>query len=79
MTDEQLEIENGRYVDAFYVLPLSSGRIAVLTPRHDLHSVVETWEEAIAAGRAMLKVFKTQPRLNVWDITPRISLKGIKL
>jgi hypothetical protein len=50
MTDEQLEIENDKYVKSFVVLGLSNGRIAVLTPRRELFKVVDTWEEAKIVG-----------------------------
>lgn len=35
---------------AFFVLPLASGRIAVLTPRRDLFAIADTWTEACEIG-----------------------------
>lgn len=67
-----MQIENERYVRAFFVLPLLSGRIAVLGPRHDLLAVVETWDEAKAAG---LKYGATVPKRAV----PKINLGGLRL
>lgn len=47
MTDEEMEIENGRYTHrAFFVLPLSSGNIAVLHPNRSLYCVCPDWESA---------------------------------
>ncbi len=51
MTQDEMEIENKRYLaDAFFVLPLESGRIALLTPRRDLFKIVDSWEEAKLEG-----------------------------
>lgn len=51
VSDEQMEIESNRYsAAAFWVLPLESGRIAVLGPRRDLYKVVDTWDEAKVVG-----------------------------
>lgn len=51
MTEDEQEAESLRYGHkAFFVLPLSSGKIAILTPRRDLFRVVENWEEAKAVG-----------------------------
>jgi hypothetical protein len=49
--DDHPYIENHRYLkEAFFCLPLPSGRVAVLTPRRDLFQIVETWEEAKQIG-----------------------------
>ena len=51
LTDEEMEIENNRYTyRAFFVLPLSSGRIAVLHPNRSSFMVVDNWHSAIIAG-----------------------------
>lgn len=51
MDEDQFYIENHRYLaEAFFVLPLPSGRIAVLTPRRDLFRIVNSWEEAKQCG-----------------------------
>lgn len=67
-----LETESNRYgADAFMVLPLTSGRIAVLGFMRELHAICDTWEEAREAAtsipfnvarRAVLKP-KPQPRV----------------
>lgn len=45
------EAESSRYgADAFMVLPLSSGRIAVLGFMRELHAICDTWEEAREAA-----------------------------
>lgn len=59
MTDDMMQVENERYLPAaFFVLPLASGRIALLSPRRDLYKIVETWEEAKACGPLASKVEK---------------------
>ena len=51
MTDDELEIESWRYSGrAFFVLPLSSGRIAILCPNRQLYRVVDDWELAKSIG-----------------------------
>jgi hypothetical protein len=51
VSTDQREAESRRYSNAaFFVLPLESGRIAVLTPRRELFRVVEDWAEAMAVG-----------------------------
>lgn len=48
---EHDQIENERYLDeAFFVLPLVTGRIAILTPRRELFKIVDDWNEAKALG-----------------------------
>ena len=47
MTDEEMEIESYRYSSrAFFVLPLSTGNIAVLHPNRSLYCVCSDWESA---------------------------------
>lgn len=61
LTEEDLEIENNRYLDvAFFVLPLASGRIAILTPRRDLYKIVDTWEEAREIGSQAAPKYATK-------------------
>jgi bifunctional DNase/RNase len=51
MTLDEQEAHSLRYSRAaFWVLPLGSGNIAVLTPRRDLFAIVKTWEEAKTVG-----------------------------
>jgi hypothetical protein len=51
MSPDIQEAHSLRYsAAAFFVLPLSSGRIAILTPRRDLYRIVESWEEALVIG-----------------------------
>lgn len=51
MDNDYMELESYRYSNrAFWCLPLSSGRIAVLTPRRDLFKIVEDWEQAKLYG-----------------------------
>lgn len=51
MTEDSLWIENHRYLkEAFWVLPLPSGKIAVLTPRRELFQIVGSWDEAKKIG-----------------------------
>lgn len=51
ITDDYLEYESWRYsARAFWCLPLSSGKIAILTPRRDFFKLVDTWDEAKVHG-----------------------------
>jgi hypothetical protein len=51
MSPDEMEAESLRYsAAAFFVLPLSSGRIAILTPRRNLFRIVADWTEAMAIG-----------------------------
>ena len=51
MTQDELEIESWRYSGrAFFVLPLSSGRIAILCPNRQPYRVVDNWELAKTIG-----------------------------
>jgi hypothetical protein len=51
MTPDEQEAESHRYSNlAFFVLPLESGRIAILTPRRDLFKIVSGWDEALVEG-----------------------------
>lgn len=60
---ELIEIDNRRYLRyAFWVLPLVSGRIAVLTPRRDLFKVVDNWDEAMRVG-PLAEAAQLAPRL----------------
>lgn len=47
MTEDEQEAESNRYSSrVMKILPLDSGRIAVLGPRNELFRIVDTWEEA---------------------------------
>lgn len=60
---EKIEIDNRRYLrHAFWVLPLESGRIALLTPRRDLFKVVDNWDEAMRDG-PLAEAAQLAPRL----------------
>lgn len=48
---EALSIRYG--ASAFMVVPLSTGRIAVLGHYRELHSIVDTWEEACESARTI--------------------------
>lgn len=76
MTDDEMYLENNRYLAAaFYVLPLPSGRIAILTPRRDPFRVVESWEEALTVGPL---AWSAVPRREVeLEPKPKISLGSI--
>jgi hypothetical protein len=51
MTDEHMEIESWRYSGrAFFCLPLSSGRIAILCPNRSLYRIVDNWHTAAVVG-----------------------------
>lgn len=51
MDNDLQEAESHRYSDlAFYVLPLESGKIAILGPRREFFKIVDTWEEAKIEG-----------------------------
>ena len=72
--DERREIENKRYLgDAFFVLPLASGRNALLTPRRDLAYIVDSWEAAKAIGPL---AGREAPRI---EKRTTAQLKGIRI
>lgn len=48
MTSDEQEAQSTRYVDSIRVLPLSSGRIALLGPRCELYKIVEDWLEVLS-------------------------------
>lgn len=82
MTEDEQEAESLRYGHkAFLVLPLSSGKIALLTPRHDLFRIVETWEEAkvvglLATAAATEKIFVVA---DLDDLLAAIDLEELDL
>ena len=69
MTDDEMEAESGRYgPDAFTVLPLSSGRIAVLGPRRELWGITDSFAlacELAAMKRAPRQVIVTTKSVKV--------------
>jgi len=82
MTEDQQEAESLRYGHkAFFVLPLSSGKIAILTPRRDLWRIVENWEEAKVVGRlaeaAVTEKIVVVP--DVEELLHMIDLKSLSL
>lgn len=49
--DDRMEIESWRYSShAFFVLPLSSGNIAILTPNRQFFMLAKDWENAKNIG-----------------------------
>lgn len=51
LTDEHMEIESFRYSGkAFFILPLSSGNIAILTPNRELYTVCSDWQSVLDNG-----------------------------
>lgn len=51
---EVQEAESIRYgPTAFMILPLSTGRVAVLGHMRDLHAIVDTLEEAVEASKTI--------------------------
>lgn len=75
-TTDDLFLENHRYLEAaFFVLPLPSGRIAILTPRRDHFATVDSWEEAMRIGpsagfarAASFSLEKSSVKLNLTEI-----------
>lgn len=55
MTNDEIEAENGRYTRAFFVLPLSSGWIAVLNARREIFGFAESWESAKLLGEGVIE------------------------
>lgn len=47
MSEDEQEAQSLRYADSIRVLPLSSGRIALLGPRCELHKIVDNWAEVL--------------------------------
>lgn len=48
---DELEIESWRYSGrAFFILPLSSGSIAILTPNRELYCVCSDWQSVLDNG-----------------------------
>lgn len=48
-----MEVENEKYHEKVaFILPLTSGRFAVLTPRRELYKIVGTLEEAVGLAPA---------------------------
>lgn len=61
MTDDEQDAESNRYSSrVMKILPLDSGRIAVLGPRNELFRIVDTWEEAKYLGPAVYGCFTPQ-------------------
>jgi hypothetical protein len=51
MSSDVIEMESWRYSNkAFFVLPLSSGRIAVLQPNRQFYAWADSWEHAKELG-----------------------------
>lgn len=62
MTEDEQEAESLRYADAIKVLPLSSGRIALLGPRNELYKIVDTWVEVLHNANDVRTAFKYKQR-----------------
>lgn len=70
-----MEVENEKYGPrVVLVLPLSSGRYAVLHSDRRLHSIVATWEDTVAATAEAREDFARQRR--TWVETTLATLKG---
>lgn len=74
MTEDEQEAESRRYADAIKVLPLSSGRIAMLGPRNELHMIVATWEEVCHNLESLRTAFAYKPEAPVRAFTPSIEV-----
>lgn len=61
--EEWQEAESNRYADAIKVLPLSSGRIAILGPRNELFKFVDTWAEVCHHATDVRTAFVYRPNL----------------
>lgn len=76
---DYMDAESRRYGnDAVTLLRLTSGRIAVLTPRRDLFRIVDDVQEALRLGpaaHAAMAPLRTAPR----DTTLGISLNNLNL
>lgn len=56
------EAESRRYAVGFMILPLQSGRVAVLGPMRSLHAICDTVGEVIEAALTIPKSPIPQPR-----------------
>lgn len=63
LSPDIMEVENEKYGPlVLRILPLSSGRLAVLYPNGRLHSLVDSWEATIPANAAAQEEYKrTRP------------------
>lgn len=61
MTPDEQEAESFRYADAIKVLPLSSGKIAMLGPRNELYKIVDNWFEVMNNIEALRTAFRYVP------------------
>ena len=49
--EERMEVESWRYSGrAFFILPLSSGAIAILTPNREFYTVCSDWQSVLDNG-----------------------------
>lgn len=72
--DEQ-EAHSLRYGHtAFMILPLSSGKIAVLGHMRDLHAICDTFEEALEAGRTIPMLVWRRKTETLAPPTPRVPV-----
>ena len=61
MTLDEQEALSRRYgLSAFMVLPLKSGHIAILGHARALFAIVDTWEEAKAAGARLEQIMREE-------------------
>jgi len=79
--DEQ-EAHSLRYgATAFMILPLSSGKIAVLGHMRDLHAICDTMEEVLEAGHSIpMNVWRrSSESKKSWDKPNPAILAGLDL
>ncbi len=51
MTNDEMEIQSWRYSGrAFYILPLSSGNTAILTPNREFYCLCSDWQSILDNG-----------------------------
>ncbi len=62
MTEDEQEAQSLRYARWVKVLPLSSGRIALLGPRCELYKIVDTWAEVLDNVSELRTAFEYKPK-----------------
>lgn len=79
LTADHIEVENEKYHDKVcFVLPLSSGRLAVLHGDRRCYKIVDTWGEVVAATAEAVEHYrKTRPK--PVQIVPAALLVGDSL
>lgn len=75
MTEDEQEAESYRYsTRTMKILPLTSGRIAVLGPRNELFRIVDTWDEAKGLGPEIYGVFTPRKYVEEYNKTSSIKI-----